>query len=328
MARLGPPLWGSVHSASVSSKRFTEVASRVRNWGRWGDDDERGTLNLIDDAARRRAAAAVRTGKAFSLGLAMSEHEGIQIGLVPGRVNPTRTMVAVNNPLSDDPEWICSSEDVVTMALQAATHWDALAHVSYGGTLYNGHSAATVTESGAARCGIDKVGPLVTRGVLLDVAGAMGIDFLEPGYPISADDLDAAERHAGTSVEPGDAVLVRTGQMCHLRAGRTRQALFDYAFPAPGLTMATAGWLHERDVAAVATDTLSLEVVPSEREDTYLPVHLLHLVEMGLLQGQNFVLDTLAADCARDGAYTYFLDATPLPFTGGLGSPVNPVAVK
>ena len=312
----------------MPSPRFTETAARVRNWGRWGDQDERGTLNLIDETARRRAAASIRTGKAFSLGLPMSEDEGIQIGLVPGRVNPTRTMVSVNGPLSDDPEWICSSEDVVTMALQAASHWDALAHVSYGGTLYNGHRAGTVTGDGAARCGIDKVGTLVTRGVLLDVAKAKGLEFLEPGYPITADDLDAAEHQAGTSLEPGDAVLVRTGQMRHLRGERTRQALFDYAFPAPGLTMATAEWLHERDVAAVATDTLSLEVVPSERDDTYLPVHLLHLVEMGLLQGQNFVLDTLAADCARDGAYTFFLDATPLPFTAGLGSPVNPVAVK
>lgn len=309
-------------------ERFAAVAARVNNWGRWGDDDERGTLNLVDDDVRRRAVDSMRTGRTFQLGLPLSEAEGIQIGLVPGRVNPSRTMVAVNSPLSDDPEWISSSEDVVTMALQAATHWDALAHVSYGGKLYNGHSADTVTAAGAARCGIDKVGTLVTRGVLLDVAGAKDLDFLDPGYPITSGDLDAAERRAGTTVEAGDAVLVRTGQMRHLQGERTRQALFDYAFPAPGLTVGTAEWLHDKDVAAVATDTLSLEVVPSEEEDTYLPVHLLHLVEMGLIQGQNFVLDTLAADCARDGAYTFLLDATPLPLTAGLGSPVNPVAIK
>jgi kynurenine formamidase len=312
----------------VPSDRFVEVAARVRNWGRWGAHDERGTLNLVDEAARRRAVASVRKGAAFALGLALSESEGIQIGLVPGRVNPRRTMVVVNGPLSDDPRWICSSEDTVTMALQAATHWDALAHVSYGGVLYNGHAAGTVTDAGAACCGIDKVGPLVTRGVLLDVARAKGLEFLEPGYPVTARDLDDAERQAGTAVEPGDAVLVRTGHMRHLQGPRTRQSLFDYAFPAPGLTMGTAEWLHGHDVAAVATDTLSLEVVPSEEEQTYLPVHLLHLVEMGLLQGQNFVLDALADDCARDGAYSFLLDATPLPFTAGLGSPVNPVALK
>ncbi|MDE3085271.1 MAG: cyclase family protein [Acidobacteriota bacterium] len=309
-------------------ERFAEIAARVRNWGRWGDDDERGTLNLVDDAARRRAAAAVRTGRALALGLPLSESEGIQIGLVPGRVNPARSMVVVNGPLSDDAEWICSSEDVATMALQAATHWDALAHVSYGGRLYNGHPADSVTEAGAARCGIDRVGVLVTRGLLLDVARAKGLDMLEPGYPIAPADLDTACALGRLEVRPGDAVLVRTGQMRHLAGERTRQSLFAYAYPAPGLTMACAEWFRARDVAAVATDTLSLEVVPGEDEAIYLPVHLLHLVEMGMTQGQNFVLDALAEDCAADGVYEFLLDATPLGFTAGLGSPVNPVALK
>ena len=308
--------------------RYAEIAARVNNWGRWGPDDERGTLNLVDEAAVRRAAAAVRTGRAFALGLPLSEAEGIQIGLVPGRVNPTRSMVVVNGPLSDDPAWICSSEDVATMALQAATHWDALAHVSYGGRLYNGHPAASVTEAGAGRCGIDGVGAFVTRGVILDVARAKGLDLLEPGYPIGPADLDAACALGRLEVHAGDAVLVRTGQMHHLAVERSRQSLFAYAYPAPGLTMATAEWFHARDVAAVATDTLSLEVVPGEDEAIYLPVHLLHLVEMGMTQGQNFVLDALAAECAADGVYDFLLDATPLGFTAGLGSPLNPVAVK
>ena len=312
----------------VVPERFAAVAARVNNWGRWGDDDERGTLNLIDDAARRRAAASVRTGQAFALGLALSEEQGIQIGLVPGRTNPVRTMVAVNKPLSDDPGWICSSEDSVTMALQAATHWDALAHVSYMGRMYNGRPATSVTARGTAWAGIDKVGALVTRGVLLDVARAKGLEVLDPGYGIGPDDLDLACRLGGVELQPGDAVLVRTGQMLHLRKERSEQALFDYAFPAPGLTMATAQWFHSRDVAAVATDTLSLEVVPCEDDDLYLPVHLLHLVEMGMTQGQNFVLDDLADACSHDGAYAFFLDATPLGFTAGLGSPVNPVALK
>lgn len=309
-------------------ERFAEIAARVNNWGRWGTEDQRGTLNLIDDVARRRAAASVRTGRDFALGLALSEEEGIQIGLVAGRTNPVRTMVALNNPLSDDPEWICSSEDSVTMALQCATHWDALAHVSYGGRMYNGRPASSVTEAGAGWGAIDALGTLVTRGVLLDVARAKGLDVLEPGYPIAPDDLDAACALGRIEPEPGDAVLVRTGQMLHLRRERSEQALFDYAFPAPGLTMGTAQWFHAHDVSAVATDTLSLEVVPCEDESIYLPVHLLHLVEMGLTQGQNFVLDALAEACAGDGVYSFFLDATPLPFRRGLGSPVNPVAVR
>ena len=182
--------------ASVPAS-FAEMAERVSNWGRWGDDDQLGTLNLIDDAARLRGAAAVRDGEAFPLGLPMSEAEGIQMGFIQGRVNPTRSMIYVNHPLTDDPEWIASSEDVVTFALQCATHWDGLAHVSYGAgpegpRLYNGYPASAVTEAGAATLGIHLVRSLVSRGVLLDVARAKGLEVLEPGYPITPDDLDAA----------------------------------------------------------------------------------------------------------------------------------------
>jgi len=320
---------------------FAQLASRVSNWGRWGPEDQLGTLNLIDASARHRGAAAVVDGTAFALGLPLSAAEGIQMGFVPGRVNPERTMVCVNQPLSADPHWIASSEDVVTMATQCATHWDGLAHVSYGygpegGVLYNGYPAATVTDAGAGLLGIHRVRTLVSRGVLLDVARARGEEILPPGHPISPTDLDAACALGEVVVEPGDVVLVRTGQAAHLalpgRPGLSGRPpvrdLVAYTWPSPGLTMATAGWLHRHDVAAVATDTLVLEVYPCESADLYLPVHLLHLVEMGMTQGQNWFLDELADACAADGRYTFLLDATPLPLTDGLGSPVNPVAVR
>jgi kynurenine formamidase len=305
---------------------FAEVAARVRNWGRWGPDDQIGTLNLVDQAARRRGAAAVTSGKSFALGLPLSEAEGIQAGFIKGRVNPTRTMIQINEPLSPDPEWVCSSEDVVTLALQCATHWDGLAHVSYGGHLYNGFPADSVGDGGATRCGIHLLKTVVSRGVLLDVARAKNLDLLEPGYAITPADLDAACELAAVDPEPGDIVLVRTGQMVHLQEGR--RDLIAYTWPSPGLTIETAEWFHAHDVAAVATDTLVFEVYPCQYDDIYLPVHLLHLVEMGLTQGQNWVLDALADDCAADGQYTFLLDATPLPFTNGLGSPLNPVALK
>ena len=320
---------------------FAELAGQVTNWGRWGPDDQLGTLNLIDEAARLRGVGSVRDGTAFSLGLPLSAAEGIQMGFVPGRVNPTRTMVSVNEPLSPDPEWIASSEDTVTLAMQCATHWDGLAHVSYGagpegGKLYNGFPSSEVTEEGAAKLGIHLIRSLVSRGVLLDVARSKGLEILEPGYPITPDDLDSACTMGGLSIEPGDVVLVRTGQVAHLALpGRPGLAgahpvrdLVAYTWPTPGLTMATAKWFHAHDVAAVATDTLVLEVYPCEVEELYLPVHLLHLVEMGMTQGQNWFLDDLADACAADGRYEFLLDATPLPFTNALGSPVNPVALR
>jgi kynurenine formamidase len=320
---------------------FSEMAARVTNWGRWGPDDQIGTLNLIDGAARLRGVAAVREGAAFALGLPMSSDQGIQIGFVKGRVNPARSMVSVNQPLSPDPEWIATSEDVVTFAMQCATHWDGLAHASYGAgpegaKLYNGFPASSITEDGAGKLGVHLVTSLVSRGVLLDVARAKGVEILEPGYPISPEDLDAASALAGLTVEKGDVVLVRTGQAAHLalpgrpglRGAAPVRDLVAYTWPTPGLTVATAGWFHARDVAAVATDTMVLEVYPCEDEALYLPVHLLHLVEMGMTQGQNWFLDELADACAADGRYEFLLDATPLPFTNALGSPVNPVALR
>jgi kynurenine formamidase len=317
------------------------LAARVSNWGRWGPEDQIGTLNLIDAAARLRGTAAVQDGAAFALGLPLSADEGIQMGFVPGRVNPSRTMISVNDHLGREPGWIAFSEDVVTMALQCATHWDGLAHVSYGAgpegpLLYNGYPASSVTEEGAAKLGIHQVGAVVSRGILLDLPRTMGLEILEPGYAIGPDDLDAACARARVAIEPGDVVLVRTGQTAHLalpgRPGLGGRApardLVAYTWPSPGLTMATAEWFHARDVAAVAADTMVFEVYPCESEDLYLPVHILHLVEMGMTQGQNWFLDELADACAADGRYEFLLDATPLPFTNALGSPVTPVAVR
>ncbi len=135
-------------------------------------------------------------------------------------------MVQVNQPVNaEEPEWVCFSEDVLTLATQCATHWDALAHSSYGGVIYNGYPASTISADGAARCGIHRLGAVVSRGVLLDVARALGRDVLEPGYPIMPADLDAACALAQVALEPGDIVLVRTGQMVHLgpRAPRPRR---------------------------------------------------------------------------------------------------------
>ena len=302
---------------------FSELARRVNNWGRWGDDDERGTVNLIDAAAVLRGTAAARTGKRFALGLPLSPN-GPQSGMIPGRINPQHVMIAIHTPSLGDPEGICSSDDVLYLPTQTATHWDSLAHVSYGGRMWNGFPTSSVDVTGARKAGIDKVGAVVSRGILLDVAAAKGVDRLDPGYAITAEDLAAAEELARVRVEPGDIVLVRTGHLQVLRGG-DRLA---YAFPSPGLSLKSVPWLRERDVSAVATDNLTLEVVPSERDDAQLAVHLLHLVEMGLLQGQNWDLERLAADCADDGVYDFLLSATPEPISRGLGSPVNPVAVK
>ncbi len=300
-----------------------QLAARVSNTGRWGADDERGTLNLIDATAVLRGVAAARQGRTFSLAIPFDE-DGPQTGAVPGRENPRRTMLAVNTPYTGDPADFCANDDAVTMGVQAATHWDALSHVSYEGRLYNGIAASVIDETGATRLGIENFGPVVTRGVLADVARVHGVDHFDDGHAITGDDLDAAMTQAGVTPEPGDVLLVRTGQMHFLREGDPAR----FSNPSPGLSTQSVEWLHDHDIAGVATDTLVFEVWPGEDPAVLLPVHLLHLVDMGMPQGQLWALDDLAADCAADGQYDFLLCATPLPLTRSVGGVVAPTAVK
>ena len=303
-------------------QEFHEIAERVNNWGRWGPEDEIGTLNLITEQAVRDAVGCVRTGRRIPLALPLRQ-DGVQTGMIPGRVNPLHTMTAINQEIFG-PGTIATSDDAVTMGLQAATHWDGLTHVSYAGRLYNHCPADSVTaHAGATRLGMEKATPIASRGVLLDVARAHGTDRLPGGHAVTPEDLDAAEELAGTTVRAGDLVLVRTGQMQHYLAGE-REA---YAFPSPGLSLRTPEWFHARDVAAVANDTLTFEIFPPEIENLWLPVHALHLVEMGMLQGQNWNLEELSTACAERGSGAFFLSAMAEPFVGGTGTPVAPVAV-
>ncbi|MET9471490.1 cyclase family protein [Streptomyces sp. NPDC002917] len=301
---------------------FHEIAKRVNNWGRWGADDEIGTLNLITDAVVRDAAAAVRTGQRIPLALALQQ-DGVQSGLIPGRVNPLHAMVQINQEIFG-PGTVATSDDVVTLGLQAATHWDALTHASHSGKIYNGRPAATVTAHGGAQFSSIAAPPhLVSRGVLLDVARARGVDRLPGDHAVTPEDLDAAEEFGGIRVRAGDIVLVRTGQIQVYLAGDKHA----YAYPSPGLSIRTPEWFHARDVAAVANDTLTFEIFPAEIEDLWLGVHALDLVEMGMLQGQNWNLEGLSTACAEAKRYGFLLSAMPEPFVGATGTPVAPVAV-
>ncbi|MFE3632045.1 cyclase family protein [Streptomyces goshikiensis] len=301
---------------------FHDIAKRVNNWGRWGADDEMGTLNLITDEVVRAAAAEIRAGRRIPLALPLQE-DGVQVGMIPGRVNPLHTMTQINQELFG-PGTVACSDDAVTMGLQCATHWDALTHVSHSGKIYNGRPAGTITAHARAEfSGIEKAGPIVSRGVLLDVARAKGMDRLPGGHAVTPQDLTEAEEFGGVTVRAGDIVLVRTGQIQLYLAGDKH----GYGFPSPGLSVRTPQWFHARDVAAVANDTLTFEIFPPEIEDLWLPVHALDLVEMGMHQGQNWNLEKLSTACAEVGRYAFLLSAMPEPFVGAVGTPVSPVAV-
>lgn len=301
-----------------------ELAPQVSNWGRWGDDDERGTVNLIDAAAVARGAASVVDGTPISLAIP-ADIDGPRLMGQSSRLPPLRTLIVHNFAWTGDPATGELNDDTVTMGLQSCTHWDALSHVGYDGLLYNGFPNTTVTaEAGATRCGIDKVGPVVSRGVLLDIARVRGEESLAHGAVVTADELDAALERAGVALEPGDIVLVRTGQMGRFLAGDKKS----YERGSPGLAPSCAAWFHRHDVAAYAIDGQNPDPFPPRDGSVFLPFHLLALRDMGLLQGQNWRLDELADACAADGRHTFLLSATPEPFTGGSGAPVAPVAIR
>ena len=312
-----------------------EIAQRCSNWGRWGPDDQLGTLNHIrpDDVAH--AATLVRDGRVFSLAIPLDEN-GPQTGGF-GRFNPIHLMIrdgnaAVTGTVVRDfyggrDRWIRGTDDILILPLQSGTQWDALGHIVFENRIYNGYDATDVGSRGAIRNDIavarDRV---VGRGVLLDMARHAGRPWLDPGEAIHAADLDACARRQGVEVGRGDIVLIRTGQVAQCRdAG----AWGTYAGgPAPGLALDTAAWIHERQVAAVAGDTWGLEVQPNETPDVFQPLHIILIVHAGLLVGEIFDLEALADDCASDGRYEFLMSATPLPITGAVGSPVNPLAIK
>ncbi len=308
------------------------AAARVSNWGRWGADDVRGTMNLLGPDERRAAAALVRTGESFSLSQSF-DMDGPQKGW-RRRTNPVHTMLDTGTDavagVQGFPHGLGGADDVVSMPLQCSTQWDGLGHIFDHGVAWNGRPAdRVVTSMGDGVTGIETVADVVCgRGVLLDVGRAIGTDGeLPDGFAITTDHLEATISAQGPSarVGRGDLLMVRTGRLARAR----RDGWGEYAGgPSPGLSFTTADWLHGSDIAAVATDTWGFEVRPNEFHDAFQPLHQVAIPHIGLFLGEMWDLDALAEACAADGRWDCLLTAAPLPITGAVGSPVNPVAVR
>jgi kynurenine formamidase len=309
-----------------------DYIDRFSNWGRWGPDDELGAINFVGPEQVVAAARLVRRGKPISMTLPY-DLAGPQVGGF--RANPLNMMTATGTDYvngEQDPlpaGWgpargFGYADDVLVMPNQAGTQWDGLSHIFFEGKMYNGHDAAMVTAKGAKRCGIEVLRErLVMRGVLLDVARHRGVAALEPGYAVTPEDLDATAAAQGVEVRTGDCVIVRTGLL-----GERRGNWGDYAGgAAPGMSLHTAPWLAEHEVAAVASDTWGLEVRPNEVE-LFQPLHVVALVHMGIPFGEIWDLEAIGSDCADDGVYEFLLSAAVLPVTGACGSPLNALAVK
>jgi len=309
-------------------EEFERLAARVRNWGRWGEEDQRGTLNFIKPEALRRGVAEVVSGKLFNLGIRF-DAQGPQTGR-GGRFNPKLYASEIGKQVRPGSR-SRYSDDVVHMPLQSATQWDALAHCHYDGLLYNGCKACDVLGAdGAARNGVENLAEpgIMSRAVLLDVARYRQVDELEPGYSITVDELNAVCEKQNVTVERGDIVLIRTGHIRHFTIRRDRERFTNGL--QPGVAAACAEWLHDKEVAAIAADNLAVEVFSEEtfNSEMPLPFHQLALRDMGCPLGEIFNLEGVAAECEVDGRYAFLLSAPALAVTGAFGSPVNPLALK
>ena len=317
----------------LKRKDVHAAARRYKNWGRWGKDDEIGTLNFTTASDIVAAARLVRKGKVISLALNFDER-GPQGGKTKypalGRFNPIHLMTRTGTDAYSgvlDHRKIRGTDDLVIMGLQSGTQWDGLGHILYYDHMWNGYDCRNVTSAGALKGGIEKTREkMVGRGVLLDVARALGKKWLPDGFAITNDMLDYAEEKMGVRVRRGDFLMVRTGHIERCLASKSWDG-----YPggdAPGFAFETVEWLHKKEIAGVATDTWGAEVRPNESEDTNQPWHWITIPIMGLTVGEIFHLTELARDCAEDECYEFMFVAPALPITGAVGSPVNPLAIK
>ncbi len=298
--------------APLSPEQVLGFHKTLSNWGRFGERDQLGTLNLITREKRTAAARLVRSGRTVSC----------------ARPLPTQPSVENPNPVQHHMIGTCTEGwggDYFAIAPHgfATSHIDALCHIFHEGKLYNGYSIEKVTAHGALELGIHELRDgVVSRGVLLDVPAARGVQYLEAGEPIFPDDLERAEAHAGLRVEAGDILFVRTGRW----ALRDARGPWDPRLSAAGLDASCLPWLHARGVAALGCDGVS-DVVPSRVEGQNLPIHSVAIVAMGLHLIDNLDLEGLSTACAEEKRWEFLLTLAPLVLFRGTASPLNPIAL-
>ena len=306
-------------SPRVSAERAAELFEATKQWGRWGDDDERGALNLMTVERTAHAATLVRDGTVVPCGR--------RLPVAPAVDNPTPAqhhMLAAGDVLAA--RGLQASADFVGVAFHgmAVSHVDALCHVFVDGRMWNGFPASDVTSLGARRNSIEPAADgIVGRGVLIDLPRQRGVSWLEPGDAVGPDELDAACAAQGVEVRQGDILLVSTGR------DERRAELGPWSAEVEGLAglhPECIAWLHQHDVAVVGSDGVT-DALPAEVHAWPMPLHMCLLVGMGVHLLDNLHLGRLASACASAGRWEFLFTVAALHIRGGTGSPVNPVAI-
>ena len=293
----------------VSVAQFEAWMEEYSNWGRWGDDDERGAANLMTDAKRLQAAALIQTGEAVSLAHDFLTEESVDAP------EPYQLQMTINQDGQNSGDRI----EVYFHGI-SYSHVDGLCHFFYEDKLFGGADfREVVTDDGCDRMDTTAMkNGLVTKGVLIDAARLKGVDYLPPGTTLYPEDIEAWEEQTGATVEPGDALLLRTGRWA--RRADT------------GLTTEMSGWdatvmpfFAERDIALLGAD--SVHEAPDSVPGVFAPIHRYAIVARGMNLLDNLDLEALAETAARLNRWEFMLVVAPLRVPGGTGSPVNPIAI-
>jgi kynurenine formamidase len=292
-----------------NAAEFDALFQQIKNWGRWGKDDQLGSANLVTAAQRKQAAALVK--------------EGVSVSLAH---NPLTERAEDNGSPFEHTMLRGNSMDRYAVSYHgyAHSHIDALCHFLYKDQTYNGYARADVnTDKGCAKLGIDNLkNGIVTRGILFDIPRLRNVEYLEPSTPIYVEDLEAWEKKIGVKVQPGDALLLRTGRW----ARRAKLGPWNVAQQAAGLHASTAPWIKARGFAFVGSD-VGEDVTPSMVEGVALPIHTLLITGLGMNLLDNQDLEDVAATAAKLNRWEFMLSIAPVPVTGGTGFPLNALAV-
>jgi kynurenine formamidase len=329
---LGAPNGGEGRRSMTQVPSMAELLGDApKNWGRWGDEDELGSLNFLTPAEVLRGVAHVKQGLVFTLQRRMGDPKGDPVW--PGRTPAERTMLIDESTWDGDdapefPGGLHYADDKIHAFLQGSTQYDALGHVWYDGQIWNGYDART-TIGGLDKASVEPIAErgVVGRGVLLDMARFRGKENLDKGETFDHTDLEACAKAQGHAIEPHDILLVRTN---FLRLFHTEGERFYDDFVEPGLTYSPelVRWFADREFPNLVTDTMANERTYEPNTGVALPLHCALMRNLGIALTEICDLEKLAASCAEDGQYTFLYVAAPLKVHRASGSPVNPLVIK
>jgi len=307
---------------TITTKEFDELFERLKNWNRWGEDDEKGTLNYITGGKVAAAAALVRSGRHVSMAIPIDKTAG------PDNAHPAIHYMAQTHDIDSGSREMGFATDFLGMQFHGDchTHLDALCHISYKGSLYNGAPASKVDATGAGLLDVTAYSQgVIGRGILIDVPRYRGVKWLEPGEAVTGEEIEAIEKAEHVKLGEGDILVFRTGQ-CRRRAEKGPWKVGFGGEGRAGIDPYSLLLLQERKVAAFLPEGDG-EVIPGYVEGMRSPIHALQVTAMGMLCADSLQLDELAAACEAEKRFEFMVAIAPLRLPRGTGCPFNPIAV-